>query len=359
MPHREVRVPVMRPRAPQAESILPRLRAIDASGWFTNFGPQEVELRSRFADRLHVHPEQVALAGNATLAISGSVAVLGGRRWLVPGFTFAATPAAVLTAGAEVVLGDVHVGSLALDSTDAPAYDGVVPVAPFGAAPDVSGWSDAGRVVHDAAASLGCSLHLGALPAGQAVVFSLHATKVLGAGEGGVVVFGDPEDAEKFRAWTNFGLSGSRDAQFAGTNAKMSELQAAYAHAALDGWEQERSEWACARTESSSMLLRSGLGLFEASRVGINPYAIAVLPDAASTDRIERLLAVHDIETRRWWSRGCHRMPAFQHLAAQPLPGVEAAAATTIGFPFFRGITSDEIAAVETALASASVVRDA
>jgi len=45
-------VPVMLPLAPTAEAVLERLRAIDEVRWYGNFGPQERELRGRFAATL-------------------------------------------------------------------------------------------------------------------------------------------------------------------------------------------------------------------------------------------------------------------------------------------------------------------
>jgi len=346
----EVRVPVMRPQPPSFGVAAPRLEEVDRSGLFSNFGPQEREVRQRFAERLMVHAEQVATVANATLGLAGAVAVLGGRRWAVPVFTFAATPAAVLAAGAEVVFADVG-PDLVLD-VDLGSVDGCMPVAPFGAAPDIGWWAGAGRVVHDVAASLGNDIDLVGLPAGQAVVFSLHATKALGAGEGGVLVFGDEADAGRFRAWTNFGFAGSREAQIAGVNAKMSEIQACYVHAALDGWEQERAEWLEARERVERMADTVGLELLRAGN-GINPYAIAVFHDADTALRVESTLARHGVETRRWWSLGCHRMPAYAHLTNSTFPVTDDIAARTLGLPLYRGMSDEDVESVRNALEDA------
>lgn len=154
-------------------------------------------MRARFADRLQVGAERVATVANATLGLAGAVAVLGGARWAVPTFTFCATPASVIFAGSDVVFADV--GLDVVLNVQADVAEGLMPVAPFGAPPDVRRWSDSDRVVHDAAASLGNDVDLSLLPVGHAVVFSLHATKVLGSGEGGIVVFGAESNATRFR----------------------------------------------------------------------------------------------------------------------------------------------------------------
>lgn len=343
-------VAVMRPAPPLLEMAASRLAAMDGSGLYSNFGPQEKELRERFAERLGVEAAQVATVANATLGLSGAVAVFGGSRWAVPVFTFAATPAAVFFAGAEVVFADVG-EHLVLDIAGL-SVDGLMPVAPFGALADLKRWSGMGRVVHDAAASLGNDIDLSKLPAGQAVVFSLHATKVLGAGEGGVVVFGDADDAARFRAWTNFGFSGSREAQVAGVNAKMSEIQACYVHAALDGWEREKAEWVEARDRVERMAAAVGVELLRFGN-GVNPYAIAEFPDAETALRVESALAAHGIGTRRWWAMGCHRMPAYAHLTDASFPVTDDIAARSLGLPIYRGITASDVDAIECAVTAA------
>ena len=78
-------------------------------------------------------------------------------------------------------------------------------------------------LVLDAAHALGCT-H-GGKPIGgfgRVEVFSFHATKIAGAGEGGVVATGDPDLARRIRLMRNFGFAGYDTGQTEqGTNAKM------------------------------------------------------------------------------------------------------------------------------------------
>src|SRR5262249_19336682 len=119
----------------------------------------------------------------------------------------------------------------------------VMPVAPFGRPIDGARWdafrADTGvPVVIDAAAGFD-SLIPGPTPA----VVSLHATKVLGTGEGGFVVSTDAALVRRVRIASNFGIDPNRQSVIAATNAKMSEYHAAVGHAALDEWSGTRSEW--------------------------------------------------------------------------------------------------------------------
>jgi len=282
----------------------------------------------------------------------GAIHVLGDETWELPAFTFPATPAAVLAAGRRPLFVDVDQGTLAMSPSRNP-MGGSVPVAPFGAAPDLVGWASLGSVVHDAAASFGSEPDLSGLPSGQAVVFSLHSTKVLGAGEGSVVIFADPEAATEFRRWTNFGFAGTRDSVSSGINGKMSEVQAAYAHAALDQWHTERMEWQEARRKVRQVARDVDLECFESHDEWVSPYWIARFSGPESCGTAETVLARHGVETRRWWSRGCHRMPAFGSVDSEQLPVTDGVASSYLGLPMFRGLTDEHVERIQVALTAA------
>lgn len=342
---------VMQPRLPNLTRAAGRLRAVHERMLYSNFGPEVIELEHRFAERLGVEREQVVSASNATLGLTGAVVVSAASDWVVPSFTFPASVSAALVGGGRVVLHDIHPDSWWLDADEVGRGEGIIAVAPFGAAVDLTRYQGREEVVIDAAASLGTEPNLRDLPSTWAVVFSLHATKVLGAGEGAIAVFGDVERARRFRTWSNFGFHGTRESQFVGLNAKMSEFQAAYAHAALDDWEQERAEWEASR----DLVVRAGdaVGLvtFAASRSGITPYWIVVLPDAAATNRLAVELDGHGIGHRRWWSRGCHRMPGFEHVDRRPLPVTEDVADRYLGLPMYRRMSEADVERIALALA--------
>lgn len=334
-------VPVMRPVPPQLGPAKAHLDRVHKSGWFSNFGPAETGLRERFASIFGTDPGRVATAANATLALAGCLATAEPGPWHIPSFTFTATAGATRMAGVDFRFGDIGADWwLAEESHQDDASP--VRVAPFGAPPAFSSGRRHHGTIVDAAASIANSWDPGLLGEADAVVFSLHATKVLGAGEGAVVVFGSAERARQFRMWTNFGFFGSRESQITGINAKMSEIQAAYVHAALDGWEDERAEWLAARDVVLRVGDEAGLTTFRVSRTCITPYWIVVFPDAETTDIVEGTLAEYGIGTRRWWSRGCHRMPAYADVPHGPLPMTEDIASRYLGLPMFRGLGERE-----------------
>jgi dTDP-4-amino-4,6-dideoxygalactose transaminase len=53
------------------------------------------------------------------------------------------------------------------------------------------------------------------------------------------------------------------------------------------------------------------------------------------------------IETRKWWSVGCHEMPAFKKLNDKDFGNSKTVAGSYLGLPFYRGITQEEVKVVK------------
>ncbi len=344
----------MRPQIPRADQVCPYLERMDSSGQYANFGPLVGELEERLAERLQTTRDKVVAVSSATLGISGALATAEVQEWRTPAWTFTATPAAVLNAGVSARFGDVDPQTWWLDlSEPSRSGDGVLVVAPFGAPVDRAPTGGGSQIV-DAAASLGHDTEdLGRLGRDSVVVYSLHATKPMGIGEGGVVVVGDAERARDIRAWSNFGFSGSRDSATRGLNAKMPEVTAAYGLAVLDRWPQEQHEWLAARELTNRLTQDYGLRSAPGPRHGVNPYWVVQLPDPESRRTLEDALDRHRIGHRRWWSPACHRMAAYADLPRDALPHTEHLAEVVIGLPMYRGMSGTDAERIAGALADA------
>jgi len=332
--------PVMKPSLPSFRDLGPRFSQIEDAGQYSNYGPQVVELQERFANRFGISPDRVVVLANATLAIAGLTQILDPERWLVPSWTFVATALSVLQTGKDLVFGDVGIDTHRLrDVSSAEGRSSIVTL-PFGAGIP-SDWTTASDfpAVIDAAASLGSVDSLVGLPPHANIVFSLHATKYLGSGEGGLVVSGTAQTAAELRAWSNFGFDSDRRAVVRGTNAKMSEFQAAIAHCALDEEALQRSQWLELRKRSQAIDRELGVDIPQLSANSIAPYWIVDFGSQKARDRAEKVLLDSSIETRRWWQNGCHEMPALAGLAWEGnLENSKSLARTTLGLPYFRGM---------------------
>ncbi|RZJ98380.1 MAG: DegT/DnrJ/EryC1/StrS aminotransferase [Brevundimonas sp.] len=357
-------LPVSRPTMPRAEQVLPYLQAMDAAGWYSNFGPLlmqfEARLQARFTDGA-----QVVTAGNATLAIGLALKSMGlrpGARVAIPAWTFVATAHAVLWAGYRPWLIDVDAATSMLDPlateralADAPGpVDAVIPVMAHGAPIDLDAWvlfqdRTGVRVLIDAAAAFDV-LDRAPLPA----VVSLHATKALGVGEGGFFVSRDPVLNEAVRRMTGFGFMGDRVATIASTNAKLSEYAAAVGLAALDGWPGVRERYMRVAQRLRLALMgrpdaafQSGWGL-----TWISSVCVVDLP-AGSAETLADTLAEAGVATRRWWGEGCHREPAFAECERAAVPVTDALARSQLGLPFYSTMSDAEVDHLASALSQA------
>ena len=357
----EARVPVARPRLPATGALVPYLRRIEEARWYSNFGPLVTELEQRLAARLG-EGAMAATAANATLALALALEAMelpAGGLVAVPSWTFVATAHAVIQAGLVPWFLDVDADSWMLDpATVQAALAGApgevvaaIPVCPFGAMPDLASWrafreATGVKVLVDAAAAFD-----GLAAADPPVCVSLHATKVLGVGEGGFFATTDPELFERFRRLTSFGFWGSRDSPFPSSNAKLSEYAAAVGLAALDEWPSERLRYLRLSQHVRIALLPRPQVRFQPGwgRDWVTSVCVVSLPEG-SADRVEAALDAAGIETRRWWGRGCHRSPAFAGCPHEALPVTDRLAESVIGLPFAVDLPADDIARLAEAL---------
>jgi dTDP-4-amino-4,6-dideoxygalactose transaminase len=359
---------IMQPKLPSADRLTPYLKSIDACRTYSNFGPLTLSLEDRLSDHYSLAQGTVTTVANATLGLAIALAAQHpppGSLCAIPAWTFVASAHAALIAGLVPYFVDVEPETWAIDAdrlvdelARAPGPIGaVMPVVPFGVPMELAKWeafrSRAGvAVVIDAAAAFD-SLIPGAIPS----VVSLHATKVLGTGEGGFVISTDTSLGREARMRANFGFHGSRQAQAVAFNAKLSEYHAAVGHAALDEWEQTRAEWSHAVhgyrrafNGSNRVSLQRGFGESWVGSTCLLGF------DRPIADRIEQALARCDIETRRWWGAGAHMHPATASFPRALLPTTDVLARSTLAVPLYRDIGAASIGRVaEVVLAAAEV----
>ncbi|MBW4093671.1 MAG: DegT/DnrJ/EryC1/StrS aminotransferase, partial [Proteobacteria bacterium] len=341
-----MRIPLLRPGLPPLAALAPYIERIDASRMYSNFGPLVRELEARLAARHGLPTTGLVTVTNATLGLTAAMAAQGapaGSLCLMPAWTFIASPLAALSARLTPFFLDVaadwalhpELVEEALPGLPGPV-GAVMPVAPFGQPIDPAGW-DAFRartgmaVVIDAAAGFDA-----ATPGTVPTVVSLHATKALGAGEGGYVMSHDTALIRRVQTYSAFGFYGSRNAQLPGFNAKMSEYSAAVALASLDRWETTRAAlvvraaaYQAGFASSNLVQMQPGFG----DRWVANTCVVG-LP-AGSAEAVTESLTEAGIESRAWWSDGAHRHRATEALPRASLPRTESLAAATLGLPFY------------------------
>lgn len=358
-------VEVLRPLLPTAEDIFPYLKRIDETRWYSNFGPLEHELRGRLASHFGVATEHAVTASNATSGMIAVLRALGVPRdsyCLVPAWTFVATPAAAIAAEMTPYFLDVEESTWALDPERVKqqltkikgVIGAVMVVAPFGKPVDIAAWDrftaeTSIPVVIDAASGFDCFRN--AQFGKTAVVVSMHATKVLGVGEGAVILSKDAALLQHVQEQTNFGYYTRRIAN-PGINSKMSEYVAAVAHAALDLWPTRRAQWletmaACRKVLDPVIEKHRLLLWFPDGAVTTTCNLLLPTPTA---DAVISQLQVRGIKARQWWDKGCYVQPAYMKYPTMDLPISKKLGASMVSLPFYIDIPHAQLAHVAAML---------
>jgi dTDP-4-amino-4,6-dideoxygalactose transaminase len=358
-------IPVLLPRLPSAARLMPFLHLIDQRRCYTNYGPLSTRFESEIGRHIGCAANTIVTAASGTAAITAALLALdlpAGSICLMPSWTFAATPHAALAAGMTPRFHDVDPRTWALNAqavsetvagNSFPAR-AVVLVAPFGAPLDLTAWENFQKktgiaVIVDAAAGFD-TVRASSLVS----VVSLHATKIFAAGEGGFVVAPTPEMRNRVMACCNFGFQASRVADRKAINAKMSEYHAAVGLANFDGWPATRlRHLQITRWYRQAIGRRHGISLQPSYGDGWVSGTTNVLLDSRSAESISSHLLEQGIESRRWWSQGCHVQPAFAEYSHGELSVTENLATRVLGLPHFPDMKKSDVEAVVRGLSNA------
>ena len=241
------------------DDALAAVDRVGRSGWLV-LGDEVAELEREIAAWWGVDHAVGVASGLDAIEIALRCAEVGpGDRVLTTPLTAFATTLAIMRAGAEPVWSDVdQTGSLDLDLADRvlgadASIRALVPVHLYGHPLDPSALRELGErhgvvVIEDCAQSAGATRDDAPTGrAGLAAATSLYPTKNLGAmGDGGLLLTGDAELAERARRLRNYGQGERYHHVEAGLNSRLDELHAAMLRSAqlprLNGWLRRRAE---------------------------------------------------------------------------------------------------------------------
>jgi dTDP-4-amino-4,6-dideoxygalactose transaminase len=372
------RIPLVRPYLPSRASIERELDEMLDSGRLTNFGPFSTRLEAKTRELLGVG--HTAAVSNATIGLTLILSTLPPESEVIlPSFTFVATAQAVTAARLIPVFADIDSDTLNVDVQSVtacitPRTRAICGVHAFGVPCRIDELQHTARkhdllLLFDSAHAFGARFnrrYVGGF--GDAEVFSLSATKVVPAGEGGLVVTNDPALHEAVLDRRNYGLAHDRsgDCRNQGWNAKMTEF-----HAILAIREIETLEWRIARRNAIAKRYHDGLadvpGLrfqrvpegdvstFKDFTVQVDPRVFGV-----TRDELREKLKQAGIETAPYFAPPLHHMTMFQPFVrpGQMFPETERISASILSLPLFETITNDEIDEVVTAVRGAAAHRD-
>jgi dTDP-4-amino-4,6-dideoxygalactose transaminase/acetyltransferase-like isoleucine patch superfamily enzyme len=344
----------------------PALDAVLESGGFV-LGREVTAFEDEFAAYCGARAAIAVNSGTSALHLALLAAgVEAGDEVITVAFTFVATVAAVLYAGAQPVLVDIDPRSFTLDAgriEDAitPRTKAILPVHLYGQPADMDPIMEMARrhrlvVVEDASQAHGAEYkgrRVGGI--GHLGCFSFYPGKNLGAyGEGGAVVTSDPEYARTIRMLRDWGQDRKYHHVLKGYNYRMDAFQGAILRVKLrhlEVWTEARRRRA-ARYEER--LAGTGVATpipSPASRHVYHIYAVR----SARRDALQRTLRAQGIETGIHYPVPVHLQPAYADLGykAGDLPHTEAAASEVLSLPMFPELTEEAQESVVHAIRTA------
>jgi dTDP-4-amino-4,6-dideoxygalactose transaminase len=319
------------------------------------------------SDRLGTEVVAVSSCTSGLMLVLQALGATG--RVVMPSFTFSASAHAVVWAGGHPDFADVEPLRATLDPEHLDELlDGAAAVTAthiYGTPCEVEELERrAGAagvpLVFDAAHALGSTR--AATPVGRfgaAEVFSLSPTKVVVAGEGGLIATTDASLAETLRMGRDYGNPGDYDTRFPGLNARMSELHATVALASFD------------RLDEHVAARNALVDRFEKATVGV-PGLRIVRPADGDTSTFKDLTVVVDeahygltaaqlqqalhaegIDSRRYYHPSVHRQTSYADVWRTPraLPVTERLAEAVLSPPLWSHMPGELVERVAGVIA--------
>ena len=306
-------------------------------------------------------------SGTEALALALRACDIGrGDEVIVPTNSFIASAEAVSLAGATPRLVDVDpethlLTAKAVEAAIGPRTRAVIPVHLMGSTVDLDPILEVARaaglrVIEDTAQAHGAfhrARRVGTL--GDIGCFSFYPTKNLGGwGDGGAVVTGDSDLADRIRLLRSHGERPRYHHQIVGTTARLDALQAAILRVKLrrlDGWNDDRRRLGAA--------LRAGL---TGTAVEVPTFAFEgadhvyhlFIVRSDRRDALRQHLARHDVSSAVHYPFPIHRTGAYADLDLGPgsLPVAERLSEQICTLPLFPTMSDDELAHIVAAVAS-------
>src|ERR1700674_1507333 len=350
---------IVDPEGVPGEEFLEEVRGILASKQLTN-GAYVRKFEEAAAEYLGVAHCVAGSSCTAGLLLVLKALDMSGEV-ILPSFTFHATAHAVVWNGLTPVFADCDaktfcVAPQAVRAQVSSSTAAILGVHLFGNPAPVRELEEiAGELqiplVFDAAHAFGSSIggkRIGGF--GTAEVFSFSPTKLVVAGEGGLVATRDAALAEKLRAARNYGDAGNYNPEILGVNARMSEINAAMAlHglAGLDARIERRNEIRLRYERKLGDV--AGLRFQEVAEGGRSTCKdFSVIVDEKefghSRDWLLHLLHVENIGARKYFSPPVHRQKLYRALwDGQALPVTDRVSDGVLSLPIYSSLTDESV----------------
>jgi dTDP-4-amino-4,6-dideoxygalactose transaminase len=358
----------IKPTLPSIDQCLQYYLPSFGIGMLTN-GSVVARLEAAVAERLGVaHCVAVSSCTSGLMLVMKALGISGDV--ILPSFTFFATGHSVLWNGLRPVFADCDQQDWTVDATDVERRitertGAILAVHLYGKPARIEALQQIAtrhglKLIFDAAHAFGssyCGSPIGGF--GDAEVFSLSPTKLLVAGEGGLVCTNDSTLARLVRAARNYGDNGSYDPELIGLNARMTEFNAALALAGMDMVERkvERHNQ-IAKLYTDLLAATPGITLQRVDpgdRSAYKDFSILISPAefGMNRDQVGDLLLEQGIPTKKYFCPPLHRQKAFTSYCPPGDAGLSNTARisqSVLSLPIYESLSDDTIRRVALAI---------
>lgn len=354
------RIPFLKPKFPDISLIERDLEAIYRNGIYTNGGEFDKKFNKLIADYIS-EDTKVSVVGNATLGLIMAIRQLfieGRRKVLIQSFTFSAGAQAILWSNHEPVFLDINLQDWQADVTQARSYlrehntdvAGIIVCNTFGAPnKDIGEWEILAKehnlpLIIDSAAGFGSDYQDGRKMGtrGDCEIFSFHATKPFGIGEGGAITSRNEEFISKMERMKNFSFDDKGESNFIGLNAKLPEISCAIGARVFEDYEKRLTIRRSILDKYKDRLTGNDLTFQLFDEISTVPF-LSVLLTGGQREITNHLLG-NGIEVRNYYNPPLHKQPLYsKYETISVMANTEMVCSRIISLPMYEDLSDPDL----------------
>ena len=317
--------------------------------------------------RTFLNVKHVVAVNSGTAALHAALLALDIKtddEVLLPSFTFVATANAVVASGAKPIFVDINTKDYTIDLQDlkkkiSRKSKAIIPVHLYGHPADLTELNEIANqhslyIIEDACQSLGSTYknkQTGTF--GKMGCFSMYASKVLTAGEGGAIVTNEDKIADTLKMIRNHGMVEGYDTRVLGLNYRLPELSAAIAKIQM-----KKLKTILDRRRRNSLLLSNLLETIikkynihipqEDKIKKFNWYLYTLAFNGSNNlplrDHIKKKLIENGIGVAVYYDPPVHKTPFYQKFSLNDdLPNTNWSSEHVLSFPVHPGVSEIDI----------------
>ena len=350
---------------PPFDEFVAQMQRIWQSGQLTNNGPLVVEYEDQLKKRLGVKHIFTVDNGDAGLRVAYKAMELSGSVVTTP-FSYVSTTSSLLWSGLTPIFADIDPETLTIDpqrvaESITEDTSAILATHVFGNPCDVNRLQEVADehklwLIYDAAHAFGVTYNDSPiLSFGDVSMISLHATKIVHSGEGGLLATNDDELASQIEWRRRFGHDGTESFHGVGINAKMSELHAGLGLCVLHHYDTivalRRKAAVAYDTAIDDLKLPISKPTIRPKTVYNSAYYPILLESESTLIRVIDYLNQRQIFPRRYFYPSLNTVATFGHFPNMPIS--ESVSARALCLPFSATTTEHQIRRVTNAISEA------